>query len=131
MGMQAYDGMMFREALKAGWYDLHKARDTYRSFVQEDGMHKDLALRFAEVGGTNVIRPAVNWLDEKMLKKARPLLPTCHCHLRSILIHGQFCLSHLRMSSQWCGPFNEILDGHFCGLMLARHRLSCSARAKQ
>lgn len=51
--MQAYDGMMFREALKAGWYDLHKARDTYRSFVQEEGMHKDLALRFAEVGRTN------------------------------------------------------------------------------
>ncbi len=50
--MQAYDGMMFREALKAGWYDLHKARDTYRSFVQEEGMHKDLALRFGEVART-------------------------------------------------------------------------------
>ena len=48
-GMQAYDGMMFREALKAGWYDAQKARDTYRSFVQEEGMHKDLALRYAEV----------------------------------------------------------------------------------
>ncbi|BDA46666.1 Leucine-tRNA ligase, cytoplasmic [Coccomyxa sp. Obi] len=53
---QAYDGMMFREALKAGWYDLHKARDTYRSFVQEEGMHKDLALRFAEVS-TLLITP--------------------------------------------------------------------------
>lgn len=40
---------MFREALKAGWYDLQKARDTYRSFVQDEGMHHDLALRFAEV----------------------------------------------------------------------------------
>ena len=46
---QAYDGMMFREALKTGWYDLQKARDTYRSFVQEEGMHKDLALKYAKV----------------------------------------------------------------------------------
>jgi len=41
--------MMFREALKAGWYDLQKARDTYRSFVQDEGMHRDLALRYVEV----------------------------------------------------------------------------------
>ena len=45
---QAYDGMMFREALKAGWYDLHKARDTYRAHCAEEGLHADLALRFAE-----------------------------------------------------------------------------------
>ena len=41
--------MLFREALKTGCYDLQKARDTYRSFVQEEGMHHDLALQYAEV----------------------------------------------------------------------------------
>ena len=47
--MQSYDAMLFREALKTGCYDLQKARDTYRSFVQEEGMHHDLALQYAEV----------------------------------------------------------------------------------
>ena len=40
---------MFREALKAGWYDLHKARDTYRSITAAEGPHADVALRYAEV----------------------------------------------------------------------------------
>lgn len=47
--MQSYDAMLFREALKTGCYDLQKARDTYRSFVQEEAMHHDLALQYAEV----------------------------------------------------------------------------------
>jgi hypothetical protein len=41
--------MLFREALKTGVYDFHKARDAYRSFVAEEGMHRDLAIRFTEV----------------------------------------------------------------------------------
>ena len=40
---------MFREALKAGWYDLHKARDTYRSITAAEGPHADVTLRYAEV----------------------------------------------------------------------------------
>ena len=47
--MQNYEGMLFREALKTGCYDLQKARDTYRSFVQEEGMHQELVLQYAEV----------------------------------------------------------------------------------
>ncbi len=39
---------MFRDALKAGLYDLHKARDSYRAHCAEEGLHADLALRFAE-----------------------------------------------------------------------------------
>lgn len=46
---QAYEGMLFREALKAGLYDLQKARDSYRLFTGDDGMHRDLALRYAKV----------------------------------------------------------------------------------
>ncbi len=41
--------MLYREALKTGCYDLQKARDTYRSFVQEEGIHRDLFLQYSEV----------------------------------------------------------------------------------
>ena len=45
-----YDNMMFREALKTGFYDLQAARDAYRLMSPEDGgMHADLVKRFIEV----------------------------------------------------------------------------------
>ena len=40
---------MFREALKAGWYDLLLARDAYRVAAGEHGLHRDLVSRFLEV----------------------------------------------------------------------------------
>lgn len=46
---KAYDSMLYREALKAGWYDLHNARDTYRMACGPDGMHRDLVQRYMEV----------------------------------------------------------------------------------
>ena len=47
--VQAYEGLMFREALKAGWYDLLLARDAYRVAVGEHGLHRDMVARFLEV----------------------------------------------------------------------------------
>jgi leucyl-tRNA synthetase len=41
--------MAFREAVKAGYYDLQSARDTYRFAVGPHGMHADVALRYIEV----------------------------------------------------------------------------------
>ncbi|XP_067042289.1 leucine--tRNA ligase, cytoplasmic-like isoform X1 [Acropora muricata] len=43
-----YKGMMFREALKTGFYELQAARDRYRENCLL-GMHKDLVFRFIEV----------------------------------------------------------------------------------
>ena len=40
---------MFREALKAGLYELHDARDRYRLACGLEGMRKDLMLRYVEV----------------------------------------------------------------------------------
>ena len=40
---------MFREALKAGWYNLLLARDAYRVAAGEHGLHRDLVSRFLEV----------------------------------------------------------------------------------
>ncbi|DBA81513.1 TPA: hypothetical protein ACH3X1_007289 [Trebouxia sp. C0004] len=38
----AYDNMMFKEALKTGYYNLQNARDAYRAACGPHGMHKDL-----------------------------------------------------------------------------------------
>lgn len=46
--LQAYEAVMFREALKTGWYDLLAARDAYRVACDERGLHRDLAARFLE-----------------------------------------------------------------------------------
>lgn len=40
--------MMYREALKTGFYELQASRDKYREMCV-DGMHKDLIARFIEV----------------------------------------------------------------------------------
>jgi len=45
---QAYQGLLFRDALKAGWYDLLIARDAYRIACDERGLHRDLVARFLE-----------------------------------------------------------------------------------
>lgn len=46
---QAYDSMAFREAVKAGYFDLQSARDRYRFAVGPHGMHGDLAMKYIEV----------------------------------------------------------------------------------
>lgn len=46
---QAYDSMVFREAVKAGYFDLQSARDRYRFAVGPHGMHADLASKYIEV----------------------------------------------------------------------------------
>ncbi len=48
--MQNYEGMLFREALKTGCYNLQKARDSYRELAGGDGkMHHDLVMKYADV----------------------------------------------------------------------------------
>lgn len=46
---RAYEGLLFREALKAGYYELQDARDRYRLACGLEGMRQDLALRYIEV----------------------------------------------------------------------------------
>lgn len=43
-----YKNMMYREALKTGFYELQAARDRYREGCMM-GMHQDLVFRFIEV----------------------------------------------------------------------------------
>ena len=45
----AYDNMMFKEALKTGYYDLQNARDAYRAACGPHGMHTHLVHRYIKV----------------------------------------------------------------------------------
>lgn len=45
---QNYEKMMFKEALKTGFFELQAVKDKYRELAIE-GMHRDLVLRFIEV----------------------------------------------------------------------------------
>lgn len=61
---QAYDGMMYRDALKAGLYELQGARDRYRDAVGGDGeMDGKLARKYLEVQ-TILIAPFAPHLAE-------------------------------------------------------------------
>ena len=47
---EAYDQLMFREAVKAGFYDFQTARDRYREITSAgDGMNWELVERFIDV----------------------------------------------------------------------------------
>lgn len=43
-----YEGLLFKEALRSGVFELQGKRDKYRE-VESEGMHRDLVLRFIEV----------------------------------------------------------------------------------
>lgn len=45
---QHYDQMMFKEALRTGFFEYQAARDKYRELCVLKGMHRDLVLRFIE-----------------------------------------------------------------------------------
>ncbi|GLH12065.1 Leucine--tRNA ligase, cytoplasmic [Gryllus bimaculatus] len=44
-----YNKMLFKEALRTGFFELQTVRDTYRELTYLEGMHQDLILRFIEV----------------------------------------------------------------------------------
>ena len=44
----AYDKMLFKEALKTGFFELQAARDKYRELCGEAGMSRDLVMQYIE-----------------------------------------------------------------------------------
>lgn len=44
-----YQRMLFKEALRTGFYELQASRDKYRELALTEGMNKDLVIRFIEV----------------------------------------------------------------------------------
>lgn len=53
---EAYDHLLFREAIRAGFYDLQAARDRYRDITAAgDGMNWVLVERFIQVCNTEAL----------------------------------------------------------------------------
>ena len=52
----AYEGAAYREALKAGWYDLQSARDAWRTACGPAGLHAALTTRYIDVS-TRLLAP--------------------------------------------------------------------------
>jgi leucyl-tRNA synthetase len=44
-----YQKMLFKEALRTGFFELQASRDKYRELTLKEGMHRDLVLRFIKV----------------------------------------------------------------------------------
>jgi leucyl-tRNA synthetase len=44
-----YQKMLFKEALRTGFFELQASRDKYRELTLVEGMHRDLVVRFVEV----------------------------------------------------------------------------------
>ena len=59
----AYDRLLFREALKAGMYDLHAARDTWRAACGAHGLHADLVRPYLDLATRALAPIAPHWAD--------------------------------------------------------------------
>lgn len=82
---KAYEGMMYKDALKYGWFGMQDARDWYRDYnlsidpnmSRDDaavGLHKDLILRFIEWQTLLITPIAPHWAEyvwRELLKKVR------------------------------------------------------------
>lgn len=44
-----YQKMLFKEALRTGFFELQASRDKYRELTLVEGMHRDLVIRFIKV----------------------------------------------------------------------------------
>lgn len=44
-----YNKMLFKEALKTGFFELQAARDKYRELCSEGGMHAELVTLYIEI----------------------------------------------------------------------------------
>ncbi|KAF7287224.1 hypothetical protein GWI33_002043 [Rhynchophorus ferrugineus] len=60
-----YNKMLFKEALRTGFFELQATRDKYRELSLLDGMHVDLILRFIEVQAL-LLSPICPHVSEKV-----------------------------------------------------------------
>ena len=100
---KSYEGFLFKEALKTGFFEFQAARDDYRELCLLNGMHRDLVLKFIETQlvilspicphvadyvwmmlldkKESIMRttwPKVGIVDETLLKSTEYLRDTCH-----------------------------------------------------
>ncbi|CAD7704718.1 unnamed protein product [Ostreobium quekettii] len=73
----AYDKLLFREALKSGWYDLQSARDRYRFSCKTVSMNRELIMRYVEISTLLMVPIAPHTMDHtwvNVLKKGESVL---------------------------------------------------------
>lgn len=71
---QAYDATYYRDALKYGVFEFQAARDHYQQASLENGMHKDLVLRYIELQTLMLAPITPHWSEHvwrNILKKVR------------------------------------------------------------
>ncbi|XP_043919958.1 leucine--tRNA ligase, cytoplasmic [Protopterus annectens] len=100
---QHYEKMMFKEALKSGFFEFQAAKDKYRELAIE-GMHRDLVFRFIEV--------------QTLL--LAPICPHICEHIWSLLKKPD---SIMKASWPVASPFDEILIRSSQYLMETAHEL--------
>ncbi|KAF2984248.1 hypothetical protein EK904_006871 [Melospiza melodia maxima] len=100
---QNYEKMMFKEALKTGFFEFQAAKDKYRELAIE-GMHRELVFQFIEVQ-TLLLAPICPHLCE---------------HIWSLLGKAE---SIMRASWPAAGPVDEVLIRSSQYLMEAAHEL--------
>jgi leucyl-tRNA synthetase len=76
-----YQKMLFKEALRTGFFELQACRDKYRELTLVEGMHRDLVVRFIEVQAL-LLSPVCPHVAEhvwELLGKVSCCdVPTCH-----------------------------------------------------
>ncbi|XP_023719328.1 leucine--tRNA ligase, cytoplasmic isoform X2 [Cryptotermes secundus] len=97
-----YQKMLFKEALRTGFFELQASRDKYRELTLVEGMHKDLVIRFIKV--------------QALLLS--PVCPHVAEHVWELLGEKRSILHE-----QWpiAGPIDEVLVKSSCYLMEAAH----------
>ena len=82
----AYNGLMFREALKAGFYDLQAARDRYRDITAAgDGMNWALVERFIQVLSASAHRSCTGGIARPQRAALYVLLTLAGCLLAGLI----------------------------------------------
>ncbi|KAJ9600790.1 hypothetical protein L9F63_001070, partial [Diploptera punctata] len=97
-----YNKMLFKEALRTGFFELQASRDKYRELTLVEGMHKDLILKFIEV--------------QALLMS--PICPHVAEHVWELLEKKGSIVQE-----KWptAGPIDDILVKSSCYLMEAAH----------
>lgn len=97
-----YEKLLFKEALKTGFFEMQTARDRYRELAMEDGMHWDLVMKFIKLQAimlspicphaaehifqligekSSVVKacwPVPGEIDQSLLKASAYLMETAH-----------------------------------------------------
>ncbi|DBB12880.1 TPA: hypothetical protein ACH3X3_005641 [Trebouxia sp. C0006] len=86
----AYDNMMFKEALKTGYYNLQNARDAYRAACGPHGMHKDLGAAMYMQERIEALRRDIDKHGKAKVKKGQQAPPAAKVVHADLFVSDRF-----------------------------------------